>query len=288
MSKAGKSSRKGAGHRHGEPCAFCQGAGRKNKEHAIPQWISRSLGGTGPGSFHGYRAVTIPPYRTTDGTIVNQWAVREDQPVKTVNVVTRQVCQGCNGGWMNRLEDDVKPILVPLITGQVRELPPADMWVLAAWATKTAMALALASYLPAGPAEGSVERRPTMPRGAMHELYLTQAPLQKSQVYLGLAEGPPVPAKAVVGYFMGRQDGYTRAGVAIEMHWVTLRLNEVGVKFVYWTGPRELRLADTALGREVRRIWPNGGKSLRWPPAFAFSNELFDLWSTNGPAVWHQ
>ena len=53
------------------------------------------------------------------------------------------VCGGthldCNAGWMKRLEDQARPILIPLIKGERTRLSPSDQATLAAWASLKSM-----------------------------------------------------------------------------------------------------------------------------------------------------
>ena len=53
------------------------------------------------------------------------------------------VCGGthltCNGGWMKRIEDRARPILIPLITGRSTRLSHTDQIIIASWAALKAM-----------------------------------------------------------------------------------------------------------------------------------------------------
>lgn len=51
----------------------------------------------------------------------------------------RVVCQGCNAGWLSRLEERAKPILIPLIAGNRFNLTTEAQALLSTWAAKTAM-----------------------------------------------------------------------------------------------------------------------------------------------------
>jgi len=53
------------------------------------------------------------------------------------------VCGGthltCNGGWMRQIEEEAKPILVPLIQGKQKDLAASDQIIIATWAVLKAM-----------------------------------------------------------------------------------------------------------------------------------------------------
>jgi hypothetical protein len=52
-----------------------------------------------------------------------------------------RVCDICSHGWIQRLEDNVRPFLTSMIEGEETPLPPARRKLLARWAAKTAMVL---------------------------------------------------------------------------------------------------------------------------------------------------
>jgi hypothetical protein len=51
----------------------------------------------------------------------------------------RCVCADCNNGWMSELEDEVKPVLTPLLKNHRTTLTRDDQILLATWATKTGL-----------------------------------------------------------------------------------------------------------------------------------------------------
>ncbi|MHB8512436.1 MAG: hypothetical protein ACYDCC_09660 [Actinomycetota bacterium] len=50
----------------------------------------------------------------------------------------KKVCRSCNGIWMSKLEEEVKPYLVPMIRGESLSLSENEQLVVATWAAKTA------------------------------------------------------------------------------------------------------------------------------------------------------
>lgn len=88
---------------------------------------------------------------------------------------TRSFCRSCNGGWMSRLEEHVRPVLEPLMLGHESTLTATEQQTLALWSTKTMLAFQ------------SIEDQQT--RFARDEdfrrLYSLMAPLPYGQVWLG-------------------------------------------------------------------------------------------------------
>jgi hypothetical protein len=92
-------------------CAFCR-ATEVTEEHVWPKWISRELGHHGGFTMpapHGLRRM-----RLLDSTA--------------------PVCSTCNNRWLSVLENDVQPVLGPLISGEERTLAPDEQRLLATWA----------------------------------------------------------------------------------------------------------------------------------------------------------
>ena len=58
-----------------------------------------------------------------------------------IDIKVKRVCKSCNNGWMSRLENDVQPILRPMMTasGGTISLSPNDQEVLARWIYKTVL-----------------------------------------------------------------------------------------------------------------------------------------------------
>jgi len=103
-------------------CVFCN---RQNvafhKEDVLAKWIAKAL--PGPYVKVTHEVGDLKPY-VAKGNF---------------GLVTRAACKGCNGGWMSRLEDAAKPIMLPLMLGQPGELDQRCQTVVAQWMIKTAM-----------------------------------------------------------------------------------------------------------------------------------------------------
>lgn len=104
-------------------CIFC-GASPTTKEHLLPEWLAREI----------QASDLNVKWTRPDGT--KSWRGPDDSFGTTVSCACGE---NCNNGWMSRLEDQVRPILGPMATGQRRHLPPVEQAVLARWAWKTAI-----------------------------------------------------------------------------------------------------------------------------------------------------
>lgn len=112
-------------------CIFC-GRGGMSKEHVLPKWLKRILP---PSDSHVTSAVgrgvnrTLPLHQsnyTRQGSLMS----------RKVQVVCRV---HCNNGWMGKLEEQTKPILIPLISGLRHTMVINAQSKLATWFAKTTM-----------------------------------------------------------------------------------------------------------------------------------------------------
>ena len=108
-------------------CIFCGGPGL-TKEHIWADWASRFVPKMVP--FHTKLTLEIQMPGIADNSVSNFKKVDGDPRSRKV----RRVCKNvCNGGWMAKLQDRVKPIALPLILGREAILSASDQRLLGAW-----------------------------------------------------------------------------------------------------------------------------------------------------------
>jgi hypothetical protein len=117
--------------RSADTCVFCgtKGASLLSEEDVVPKWLKRHL--------------ALPSHDETAHFTVDSKTetVIHQHLSSTFRYVERCVCaKHCNNGWMSRLENRAKPILIPLIDSQraVANLSPPERKDVAKWAAKTA------------------------------------------------------------------------------------------------------------------------------------------------------
>lgn len=120
----------------GRRCIFCgQPAG--SKEHALPDWLAKTMG--------------VESEPSQPGLIsVSKGVEPQGNPRATGKLITKGVCQNCNNGWLANLEGDVKHILAPLVA---QDFAPLDrealeplsqnLPLLTRWLMKTAVTLSM-------------------------------------------------------------------------------------------------------------------------------------------------
>jgi hypothetical protein len=114
-------------------CIFCL-APANSREHAIPEWLSKQMGirelGFHPGHFSEKEGLKLRPL------------------IKCEYLKTKQVCKGCNNGWMSELEawaqahfgKFVGPDLRPDQFGEIESIR-SESKQLIRWLLKTAIIL---------------------------------------------------------------------------------------------------------------------------------------------------
>jgi len=222
-----------------------------SREHVAPQWLRKSFPDLSDVEYE--RA-----FQVAGGEIEahRRPGVPFDQTVKGF-------CLACNVGWMAALEQEVEPILTPLIQNQPRTLDASQQQRIAVWATKTVLVFG-----------------PTNPGGvtiAPGELYRWfgrwQMPLPSSLVWLARYTGTeqwPISYHhhALV---IAREDKPTPShGSATNGFHSVLALGPL-VICVFLADVPEGPVVSGGSSSRRALIWPSLGPSVRWPPTSPIS-----------------
>jgi hypothetical protein len=215
-------------------CAFC-GATDLTDEHVWPEWISRELGDRG--------GFTMPsPYGP--------------RRVPSVNITT-PICGTCNHRRLSVLENDVRPLLAPLIRGEEQTLSLGEQQLLATRAVKTALML--------DPWSG----KPLIPTGFYYDFRLRRSPHEGQLVWLGAYRDWHAAWAWHGGLHVGISadeppNAFASTFTAFRVVFQVAGAFDRGVTF------NDGRLATAALAR----LWPPSGQSVDWPPKrLAFGDE---------------
>ena len=119
-------------------CIFCEvrlNKSNRSKEHAISRWIVRRLEREEDGYLGLELTYPNAPYEVLAGR------------AHAINaLVLGNVCEGCNSGWMSRLENDTTPLLEALWKPVSPTLfTPDECLTVARWTFKTAATVAYSS-----------------------------------------------------------------------------------------------------------------------------------------------
>jgi hypothetical protein len=122
-------------------CTFCGDTSvPRGREDVFPRWIAEKLAFYARQHHPGVDAtyVNYTLRHLSDLGTENATAERRTGAVPTAFHLPR-VCVACNGGWMSRLEDAARLVIVGLIEGKPKLLAPYDQFVLGMWTIKTSL-----------------------------------------------------------------------------------------------------------------------------------------------------
>jgi len=226
-------------------CIFCGAEGGKiSKEHLWSKWMRDHVEASSGG--------TSSRIRSTGGIKV---ASRNDWPSAGFDREISGPCKRCNESWMEALEDEARPLLIPMLQNQEVKLHPEEQRILARWATL--------KMLIAQEGHGNVKR--VIPPNRYRLFYVDRKLPVGAQIWIGRYNGggswptnyqyrelfitmhgqeePSMPNAYLVGFTIGY------------------------VAFIYWG--HEMSRGPVANTKQVEsyltQIWPATGVAA-WPP----------------------
>lgn len=241
-------------------CVFCGRSG-VTKQHLWPDWLKSVI--PREGQDHSQFLTKID--MSMPGTAV----IRPDIQFKRGPFGARKirnVCAGCNSGWMSKLESAAKPILTNLILGKRLTLDQSDQLALSAW---TAMTSIVAEYTDV----------PTQSIPTEHRQHLMEQGI------------PPEGWNIWIGAYAGKRwkQRYRHHGLAsvprssflnAQPHWGTQFSTFVaGALFIHAASTTALNLIpifNTAADERLIQIWPIKNPSVAFPTAVILSDEHAD------------
>jgi hypothetical protein len=234
----------------GQACMWC-GRSPVTNEHLVPQWVSAIVSVVSP-SDDGYDTRLV----VSDG---REQELQFDFASSLLNIAVKAVCTQCNSGWMNSLENEVRPVLGPLIRGEDVLLDVAKQLVLARWMAKTSV---LVEHLH----RGSVVLGPS----DLEEIRSTgNAPIGY-HMRLAYIEDPSTIAAELLmsnAYMQPLGSLAVDAEVSdVNAFAVTMSLGHFAVSL--HGGPGVVRPGRWADGsHHPLMLWPPTPAGIRWPPA---------------------
>ncbi|MEA2825945.1 MAG: hypothetical protein QOG43_384 [Actinomycetota bacterium] len=216
-------------------CPFCEFAPRISEEHVYPAWMTRE-----------FRRLASPSQRpfvfSLDGS--------HPRATSTIDL-TVPVCGPCNNRWLSVLENDVAPLLGPMLRGEDRDLSLNNQRLLATWAVKTALLLNLVQ-----------SEKAFIPTGCFREFRQQRQPLGSTVVWIGAYSGRRWAAWArQIPLYLGKPgpdkpNAFLTTFTAMRVVFQVLGHFTSGNMTIH-----DERLASLAL----HSIWPPRGETLHWP-----------------------
>lgn len=228
-------------------CLFCDNAAN-TKEDMWPDWLINSVGEDKKSPAQYWRGKLSAPIT---------WAGPRFK--------VKNVCKGCNGGWMSDLEAAVRRPMGCLIHDISIPLSPDDQHALAMWCCKTAMVIEGAKQdknkfysdaeLKNLRAHKAIPPDTLVWVGRCAQSYLLHAEARKLNVRRQV-QGIQVTDGCSTTFVMGR-----------------LILQMLSVHRVEGAGAGRLRVEIQGgdWNRSLVQVWPRSDKAVHWPPPQAFA-----------------
>jgi hypothetical protein len=219
-------------------CAFCERDRVLTREHLWADWLREMA----PDN-------TAGPHVMADGDDVQRvW------DAQMFSHTVRCVCADCNNGWMSELEDEVKPVLTPLLKNHRTTLSREDQLLLATWAMKT------------GLVHQGRDRVTRMPAEHFRYLYEHRRPPRDVVVTMAAYAGRRYPAFA--GHHLKTLKVQAGTGQTLEtkMYFSTVSVGHVAFQ-IFGHGIRNAVGLRPKNWKEkyVSVIWPDIEAPLTWP-----------------------
>jgi hypothetical protein len=232
-------------------CVFCGRDEPLTREHVLGAWLSGI--GLDPAPGH-HRAGWL-----------NRLA-RDFGVARPFEQTVREVCAGCNNGWMSRLEDVARRVLGPLIMGNAGVIEPGDSGAIAAWTHKTALVAMLVS------SEQDRAAGYGLPSSEYRELYAHRdalVPPAGTQFWIGRyrgvpSDGAPAAIQQVTPLlvYLERQPEPRLPNAYL----MTILLGSLVIQGVRFT--TRASKVELSTRQALPRLWPNSGR-LHWPAGAA-------------------
>jgi hypothetical protein len=118
-------------------CIYCGNHGKMTKEHFYGEWLKKIVS---PG--RSKRTVHIVSTETENGVVLGKGKLHRPGPPYASQL--RVVCEECNNGWLSKIQEIAKPLLIPLIRGDTSRMTADCLLPLAAYATMVTMTIQFA------------------------------------------------------------------------------------------------------------------------------------------------
>ncbi len=239
-------------------CIFCGGTGM-SKEHVWADWLKAYIPRTMPNYGVGKNVFTpaAPPVSSVK-------RVQGDPHAKRI----RRVCKKCNVGWMSRVQENVKPYIVAMMTGKKMTLHRKAQTLISTWIAMAVMVGAFEdpdtvaisqadrTYLNENQKPpphwriwiASYKRDKWKTHWQHNVLFLTEEDPSSIQ-----QDRPPPPNAHLTTWVVG----------GVLTHCISSSLKG-GIAPKWTFGPK--------VGRLITRIWTPRESSISWPPSRALSD----------------
>lgn len=236
-------------------CMFC-GSGKLTKEHIWPAWAAEHLpdAHARDETTRLFMGGTVP---TDDRTVTRQGSIKHKK--------LRVVCGPCNNEWMSKIEDDAKPVLLPMLLGQNLFLEEKAQGLLARWVALKVMVAEQSR--PADAVISQEERQAfmmqrTIPNGLKIEIAQCGEPPWDTALDRHAAHLFPVDK---------RPADLVAAASRKNIQTTTFGIGQLLVHCIVRAADSIDLASLVAFSTPLVNVWPLTGSAIVWPPSFRLS-----------------
>jgi hypothetical protein len=235
------------------PCVYCGRTGKRSREHIIADWVTKVI--PQPPQYRSWA------YDTTGNIQVGRSLSYARDPEFSEGALGQRklfrVCEPCNNGWMKRIQDDAKPVLLPLIKGIWEGLSAEKTKHIANWATITTMNIHASIHEGSGSGVREEEFK---------AFFEAKSPLENWLIYIGRATGGDSLQARYSSFYARAPSSEPPTDKARNSQITTLQLEQLIIQVIGM--PRGLFPCD-AIGYcidfgvlIISPVW--GGEALNW------------------------
>jgi hypothetical protein len=243
-------------------CIFCAINNANSREHFYSEWMHDLLPNGPEGTYSGEFIDRHPKTKAVN---------RHDRRTKPGELYTKKmkvVCQSCNNEWMSGLETAVRPLLTPIIQGELLTLDAKDLEIIARWATLKAIVIEHGtSRTEVTPQEDRTAFKNDGTIPAYFRIYLLSHDCPSRIGYVRTSYAVALTADGPIPPLEGRQKNTQQISVILGN--AMLLINAARVD--------GFQIEDRLFMPDVvsRRIWPPNVTPLTWPsPPILTSDQM--------------
>lgn len=261
------------------PCIFCQTTTTMTNEHVWGDWIKAHV--ERRANKHGHAYIFVPKPGEPNKPEVR---IRAGDHI---DAKVRIVCSDCNSGWMSRLQERAKPLLIPLFNGEACSIDQRAQSVIAGW---IAMATTTGEHI------SDDTKRVSIPQSDREHLLTTQTPSNDWCIWIGRFERLDWPGQWIhtTMPILDADDFSDLVPNDPRATKLQTTVFTIGQLFVFamscpivgiangW----DWRTAPVALNKMIK-IWPpQGHPTINWPP-HSMSDREADFFATAVERYFH-
>jgi hypothetical protein len=225
---------------------------RRSHEHVFPEWLEKVFVPEGNKELTQYKRRF---QRHGEPMQHEEW---EDIPF---NMRVSGLCEPCNGQWCSEIENEAKPILLPMLAGRSIALNASAQTSLAVWATKTLLML-----------QQTHKERERSIDGTLFRWFREHRwPLPNEQIWIGRYDGSGDWPVSYRHYGMLIRK---KTPVPVTDHHVNSHIAAISVGHLVFLAfghthedrPRAGIKPGTPAAATLRPIWPVTGDTVDFPP----------------------